>query len=81
MCRLGRRDIDFEAGLSPFRVVKGGRPRTVPMADRLQQVLEEYRELRLGRGGWVFPGPARPAAALYRRGTAARRWLERCRTG
>lgn len=65
MCRLEWRDIDFEAGLIHFRVVKGERPYTVPMADRLRQVLEEYRELRLGRGDWVFPSPVRPGAALY----------------
>ena len=38
VCRLEWRDIDFEAGLIHFRVVKGERPYTVPMADRLRQV-------------------------------------------
>jgi len=65
VCRLEWRDVDFEAGLIHFRAAKGDRPYTVPMAERLRQVLLEYRDLKLGRGDWVFPSPVRPGAALY----------------
>jgi integrase len=65
VCRLEWRDVDFDAGLIHFRAAKGGRPYTVPMAERLKQVLLEYRELKLGRGDWVFPSQVRPGAPLF----------------
>lgn len=80
-CRLEWRDIDFEAGLTHFRVVKRGGPYTVPMADRLPPVLEEYRELRLGRATGCFRVRSGQERRCSTGETASRRWLECRRTG
>lgn len=57
-------DVDLERKLVRFRVVKGDRPYTVPLADRLVAILSDYRERDWmpNEGNWVFPSPRRAGA-------------------
>lgn len=57
-------DVDLERKLVRFRVVKGDRPYTVPLADRLVAILRDYRECDWmpNEGNWVFPSPRRAGA-------------------
>ena len=60
-------DVDMERKIIRFRVVKGDRPYTIPMADRLAAILREYRERDwLPNGaGWVFPSPRNGERPLH----------------
>ncbi len=58
--------VDFQRKLIRFWVAKGNRPYTVPMPDRLAQVLAGYRERDWlpNEDGWLFPSPRRPGRPL-----------------
>lgn len=60
-------DIDLERRLVRFRVVKGDRPYTLPLADRLAAILADYRERDWmpNEENWVFPSPRRAGAPLF----------------
>ena len=60
-------DVDLEKKTIRFRVVKGDRPYMIPLADRLADLLREYREKDwlLNRAGWLFPSPRDPERPLW----------------
>lgn len=60
-------DIDLERRLIRFRVVKGDRPYTLPLPDRLAAILADYREQDWmpNRENWVFPSPRRAGRPLF----------------
>ncbi len=57
-------DLDFSKRVIHFRVAKGGRTYSIPMADRLAKILEEYKGEALP-SEWVFPSPRKPGEPLY----------------
>jgi integrase len=60
-------DVDLEKKVVRFRVVKGNRPYSIPLADRLAEHLREYRERDWlpNRAGWLFPSPENPERPLW----------------
>lgn len=58
-------DLDFDKKTIRFRVTKGDRPYTVPMADRLAAILTAYRDGgEVPPGRWAFPSAAKPEGHL-----------------
>jgi len=59
------RDVDFDAGTIFFRKAKKNRTYTVPISDRLQKLLIEYRHSSAIKPGerWVIPG-AKPGTHM-----------------
>jgi integrase len=54
-------DIDFEKLTIRFRVTKGDRPYTVPLSDKLNELLTSYRESgEVPPSEWVFPSSQNP---------------------
>ena len=60
-------DVSLEQKIIRFKVVKGDRPYTIPLADRLADLLREYRENDWlpNRAGWLFPSPRDPERPLW----------------
>lgn len=58
-------DVDFQRRVITFTTAKAGRSYSIPMADRLAQILERWREqCPPTDAGWVFPSPVRPGEPL-----------------
>lgn len=49
------RDVDLRSKTIRFRVTKGDRPYTVPISERLAEVLKKYRFDEVPPSDWVFP--------------------------
>ncbi len=62
-------DVDFGARVIRFRVTKGDRPYAVPLAARLAEALEAYRDRDWlpNSEGWVFPSPVHSDRPLCQR--------------
>jgi integrase len=56
-------DLDFDKRLIRFSTAKGGRTYTIPMADRLHDILTAWRE-ETSSEEWVFESPVRPGEPL-----------------
>lgn len=56
-------DVDFKRKTIRFSTAKAGRNYSVPMADRLVKLLEEWRQ-SAPPSEWVFPSPRRPDSPL-----------------
>jgi integrase len=50
-------DVDLEKKAIRFRVTKGDRPYSIPMADKLAELLNAYKASDVPPSEWVFPSP------------------------
>ncbi len=58
-------DVDLDKKVIRFKVAKGDRPYTVPMADKLAELLSAYKtNTDVPQGGWIFPSPMIEGAHL-----------------
>ncbi len=62
-------DVDWEKKIIRFSAAKGGRVYAIPMPERLEALLVEYRDREWvpNEAGWVFPSPVRPGEPLSAR--------------
>ena len=57
-------DVDFQSKVIRFSTAKAGRSYSVPMAERLEKILEQWRQ-QAPEGEWVFESPRRPGQPFH----------------
>ena len=79
--RVGRDDVDTDAGVLQIRDAKGGKDRQVPVSEPLRIRLADYHAQLVRRSDWdwFFPGRARLPLTLGNIDKNFRRFLWRAR--